>query len=36
MTVVPPTTFELIVQGIDAFGEKVRAVPADAWDAPTP
>ena len=31
-----PTTFELIVQGIDAFGEKVRAVPADRWTAPTP
>jgi uncharacterized protein (TIGR03086 family) len=36
MTEVPPTTFELIVQGIDAFGEKVRAVPATAWAAPTP
>ena len=31
-----PTTFELIVQGIDAFGDKVRAVPADAWQATTP
>ena len=31
-----PTTFELIVQGVDAFGEKVRAVPADRWAAPTP
>jgi uncharacterized protein (TIGR03086 family) len=36
MTEASPTTFELIVQGIDAFGEKVRAVPADAWTAPTP
>jgi uncharacterized protein (TIGR03086 family) len=26
----------LIVQGIDAFGVKVGAVPADAWAAPTP
>jgi uncharacterized protein (TIGR03086 family) len=30
------TTFELIVQGIDAFGEKVKAVPADRWSATTP
>jgi uncharacterized protein (TIGR03086 family) len=36
MTEVPPTTFDLIVQGIDAFGEKVRAVPADRWEAATP
>src|SRR5665213_1363632 len=36
MTEVPPTTFDLIVQGIDAFGDKVRAVPADRWAAPTP
>jgi uncharacterized protein (TIGR03086 family) len=36
MTEGSPTTFELIVQGIDAFGEKVRAVPADQWAAPTP
>lgn len=36
MTEVPPTTFDLIVQGIDAFGEKVTAIPSDAWDAPTP
>lgn len=36
MTDVAPTTFDLIVQGIDAFGEKVRAVPVDAWAAPTP
>ena len=36
MTDVAPTTFDLIVQGIDAFGEKVRAVPADRWDAATP
>ncbi|HEY3924906.1 MAG TPA: TIGR03086 family metal-binding protein [Acidothermaceae bacterium] len=36
MTAVPPPTFDLIVQGIDAFGEKVRAVPVDAWAAPTP
>jgi uncharacterized protein (TIGR03086 family) len=36
MTEVSPTTFELIVQGIDAFGEKVRAVPTDRWGAPTP
>jgi uncharacterized protein (TIGR03086 family) len=36
MTEVSPTTFELIVQGIDAFGEKVRAVPTDGWAAPTP
>jgi uncharacterized protein (TIGR03086 family) len=36
MTEVPPTTFDLIVQGIDAFGEKVRAVPADGWAASTP
>jgi uncharacterized protein (TIGR03086 family) len=35
MTEMSPT-FELIVQGIDAFGEKVRAVPADRWSAPTP
>ena len=28
MTEVAPTTFDLIVQGIDAFGEKVSAVPA--------
>ena len=31
-----PSTFELIAQGIDAFGAKVRAVPADRWAAPTP
>jgi uncharacterized protein (TIGR03086 family) len=30
------TTFELIVQGIDAFGAKVKAVPADRWAATTP
>ncbi len=36
MTDETPTTFELIAQGIDAFGEKVRAVPADRWDAQTP
>jgi uncharacterized protein (TIGR03086 family) len=36
MTELSPSTFELIVQGIDAFGEKVRAVPADRWGAPTP
>jgi uncharacterized protein (TIGR03083 family) len=36
MTDVAPTTFDLIVQGIDAFGEKVRAVQGDAWAAPTP
>jgi uncharacterized protein (TIGR03086 family) len=36
MTQASPTTFELIVQGIDAFGQKVRAVPTDAWAAPTP
>src|SRR6185437_2222618 len=36
MTEVPPTTFDLIVQGIDAFGEKVKAVPANVWAAPTP
>jgi uncharacterized protein (TIGR03086 family) len=31
-----PTVFELIVQGIDAFGAKVKAVPADRWSATTP
>jgi uncharacterized protein (TIGR03086 family) len=36
MSEASPTTFELIVQGIDAFGEKVRALPADKWAAPTP
>jgi uncharacterized protein (TIGR03086 family) len=36
MTEHSPSTFELIVQGIDAFGEKVAAVPADKWGAPTP
>jgi len=36
MTEVSPSTFELIVQGIDAFGEKVRAVPSDRWSAATP
>jgi uncharacterized protein (TIGR03086 family) len=36
MTELPPTTFDLIVQGIDAFGDKVRAVPAERWAAPTP
>lgn len=36
MTESSPTTFELIVQGIDAFGENVKAVPADHWEAPTP
>jgi len=36
MTEEAPTTFDLIVRGIDAFDEKVRAVPPDAWAAPTP
>ena len=27
---------ELVVAGIDGFTEKVRAVPDDRWDAPTP
>jgi uncharacterized protein (TIGR03086 family) len=36
MTEQSPTTFELIVQGIDAFGKKVKAVPTDRWGAPTP
>jgi uncharacterized protein (TIGR03086 family) len=36
MTEESPSTFELIVQGIDAFGAKVRAVPADRWAASTP
>lgn len=36
MTDSSPTTFELIVQGLDAFGEKLKAVPADRWSAATP
>jgi uncharacterized protein (TIGR03086 family) len=27
---------ELVVAGIDAFTDKVRAIPDDRWDAPTP
>lgn len=36
MSDTSPTIFELIVEGIDVFGDKVRAVPADLWSAATP
>lgn len=36
MTDHSASVFELILQGIDAFGEKVAAVPDDKWGAPTP
>ena len=36
MTESSPTTFQLIVEGIDAFRAKVRAVPTDRWSAATP
>lgn len=36
MTEHSASVFELIVEGIDAFGERVRAVRDDQWDAPTP
>lgn len=31
-----PTTIDLLLQALAAFGSRVRAVPADRWDAPTP
>ncbi|GAB7036423.1 hypothetical protein JCM9533A_02700 [Catenuloplanes niger JCM 9533] len=31
-----PTPLDLIPAAIDRFGARVRAVPADRWDAPTP